>query len=75
MTADPIPAAMPGPTRGWSATRTIQALAVVCVALALMCLGLALMWQRQHETAECWRAAAEYHLAPDTCGGQAIPLG
>ena len=39
-----------------------------------MCLGLALMWQKQHETAECWRAAAEYHLAPDTCGGQAVPI-
>lgn len=73
MTTGPGPAATPGPTHGWTATRTIQALAVVCVALSLMCLALALMWRRQHETAECWRAAAEYHLAPDTCGGQAIP--
>ena len=69
MTASPAPASTPG------SIRTIQALAVLCVALALMCFGLALMWRQQHETAECWRAAAQYHLAPDTCGGEAVPIG
>jgi hypothetical protein len=54
----------------WTATRTIQALAALCVALALMCLALALLWQRQHEAAQCWRAAAEYHLHPDACGAE-----
>jgi hypothetical protein len=52
----------------WTPTRTIQALAVLCVLLAMMCLGLAVLWQRQHEAAECWRAAAQYHLAPESCG-------
>lgn len=51
----------------WTATRTIQVLAALCVALALMCLALAVLWQRQHETAECWRAAAQYHLHTDAC--------
>ncbi len=68
MTASPAPASPPG------STRTIQVLAVLCVALALMCLSLAMMWQRQHETAECWRAAAQYHLAPEACGGEPVPV-
>jgi len=63
MTARPTRPATPG-------ARTSQVLAVLCVALALMCLGLAILWQRQHEAAECWRAAAEYHLAPEACGGE-----
>jgi hypothetical protein len=54
----------------WTATRTIQALAALCVALALMCLTLAFLWQRQHEAAECWRAAAQYHLHPEACGAE-----
>jgi hypothetical protein len=54
----------------WTATRTIQALAALCVALALMCLALAVLWQRQHEAAECWRAAVQYHLHPDACGAE-----
>ena len=54
----------------WTPTRTIQALAALCVALALMCFGLAVMWQDQHEAAECWRASAQYHLAPESCGGE-----
>ena len=57
----------------WTATRTIQALAALCVGLAFMCFGLALMWQSQHEAAECWRAAAEYHLVPESCGGEPLP--
>ncbi|MDB5423840.1 MAG: hypothetical protein JWQ29_1256 [Phenylobacterium sp.] len=73
MTARPTPSAKSRSPGRWTATRTIQALAVLCVALALMCFGLALMWQRQHDAAECWRAAAEYHLAPESCGGQPIP--
>jgi len=70
MTAQSAASATPASKVHWSATRTIQVLAVLCVALALMCLGLAILWQRQHETAECWRAAAEYHLAPESCGGE-----
>ena len=73
MTARPASSATSAPKAGWSATRTIQVLAVLCVGLALMCLGLAILWERQHETAECWRAAAEYHLAPESCGGEPVP--
>jgi hypothetical protein len=62
-----------GSKSAWTPTRTIQALAALCVALAAMCVGLALMWQRQPDAAECWRAAAEYHLAPETGGGQPVP--
>ena len=57
----------------WTPTRTIQALAALCVGLALMCLALALLWHRQHEAAECWRAAAEYHLHPEACGAEPEP--
>jgi hypothetical protein len=57
----------------WTPTRTIQALCALCVGLALMCLALAVMWRDQHETALCWRAAAQYHLAPESCGGEALP--
>lgn len=74
MTASRTPSTTPGSPRGWTATRTIQMLAVLCVALALMCFGLALMWERQYETAECWRAAAQYHLAPERCGGEVVPI-
>ena len=67
MTVRPDQPASPRVRLTWTATRTIQALAALCVALALMCVALALLWQRQHEAAECWRAAAEYHLRPDAC--------
>jgi hypothetical protein len=60
--------ARPRPT--WTPTRTIQALAALCVGLAIMCLALALLWSRQHEAAQCWRAAAEYHLHPEACGAK-----
>ncbi len=74
MTANP---AEPRATRRfaivWTPTRTIQALCVLCVALALMCFGLAVMWQDQHEAAECWRAVGQYHLSPESCGGEALP--
>jgi hypothetical protein len=54
----------------WTPTRIIQALAALCVGLALMCLALAVLWRRQYEAAECWRAAAEYHLHPEACGAE-----
>ncbi len=46
---------------------------MLCVALALMCFGLAVMWQDQHEAAECWRAVGQYHLSPESCGGEPLP--
>jgi hypothetical protein len=73
MTARSSSSAKPAAKAGWSATRTIQVLAVLCVGLALMCLGLAILWERQHQAAECWRAAAEYHLAPESCSGEPAP--
>lgn len=63
----------PRSTTGWTPTRTIQVLAALCVGLALMCLALALLWHRQYEAAECWRAAAEYHLHPEACGAEPEP--
>jgi hypothetical protein len=74
MTDRPAESAARGAKPPWTPTRTIQALALLCVALAAMCVGLAWMWQRQHDAAECWRAAAEYHLAPESCGGEPAPM-
>ena len=73
MTARSNPPGAPRSRTGWTPTRTIQVLAGLCVGLALMCLALALLWHRQHEAAECWRAAAEYHLHPEACGAEPEP--
>ena len=44
----------------------------------MMRLALALLRRRQHDAAEWWRAAAEYHLHPEACGADpepAAPVG
>jgi hypothetical protein len=37
----------------------LRLLALACVALAAFCIALAVAWKREHDTAECWRAAFE----------------
>lgn len=39
-------------------------MALISAGLALICLGLAIAWQREHDEAACWRAAAEDNQIP-----------
>jgi hypothetical protein len=43
----------------------VRFMALACVALALMCAALAVAWQRERESAACWRAAAQFQLQPE----------
>jgi len=48
----------------------VRVLAAISVTLALMCAALAVAWARAHDTAECYRAAAEESRVPQDreCG-------
>jgi hypothetical protein len=44
------------------AVTAVRVLALVSLALGLMCAALAFAWRAEHESAECWRAMAQYKI-------------
>jgi hypothetical protein len=53
------------PRRPIAPRTAARLMALAMLALAAICVVLAIAWTREHETAACWQAVAQYRLEPE----------